>query len=175
MFPTLIVFSMPLKIGRDPGLSALSGAIDREWIAQALARTGKASIRKRKLPAEQVIWLVIALALYRHQSILEVVADLELSLPDEINPDIAKSALTQARQRLGRAPLAPLFAMSASCWDERHQAGKAWRGLARYAGDASTLRTSDSVENRAHFGGQAHCEGRVSSYPHLKLPPRCGS
>jgi hypothetical protein len=101
LFPTLIVFSMPLKIGRARELSALSGAIDPEWIAQALARTGKASIRKRKLPAEQVIWLVIALALYRHQSIAEVVAHLELSLPDEINRDIAKSALTQARQRLG--------------------------------------------------------------------------
>jgi hypothetical protein len=64
---------------------------------RALAVTGKASIRKRKLPAEQVVWLVIALALYRHQSIPEVVAHLDLVLPDEVNPDIAKSALTQAR------------------------------------------------------------------------------
>jgi len=94
---------------------------------------------------------VIALALYRHQSIPEVVAHLDLTLPDEVNPDIAKSALTQARQRLGRAPLAQLFAMSTSCWDERHQAGKTWRGLARYSVDGSTLRTSDSAENRAHF------------------------
>lgn len=59
--------------------------------------------------------------------------------------------------------------MSASCWDERHQAGKAWRGLARYAVDGSRLRTSDSVENRSHFGGQAHCEGLVSSYPQVRL------
>jgi hypothetical protein len=80
-----------------------------------------------------------------------------------------ESALTQARQRLGRAPLAQLFAMSASCWDERHQSGKAWRGLARYAVDGSTLRTSDSVENRSHFGGQAHSEGLVSSYPQVRL------
>jgi Insertion element 4 transposase N-terminal len=63
-----------------------------------------------------VIRLVIALALYRHQSIAEVAFHLDLSLPDEINPDIAKSAPTQARQRLGRARLAQLFAMSASCW-----------------------------------------------------------
>jgi hypothetical protein len=156
-------------LARDPELSGLSRSIDPEWIAQALARTGKASIRKRKLPAEQVIWLVIALALYRHQSIPEVVAHLELSLPDELNPDIAKSALTQARQRLGREPLAQLFGMSATCWDERHQAGKAWRGLARYAVDGSTLRTSDSAQNREHFGGQAHSEGLVSSYPQVRL------
>lgn len=160
---------MTRTIGRYPELSSLSRSLDVEWIAQALAITGKASVRKRKLPAEQVVWLVIALALYRHQSIAEVAAHLDLALPNAVNPDIAKSALTQARQRLGRAPLARLFAMSASCWDERHQPGKAWRGLARYAMDGSTLRASDSAENRAHFGGQAHSEGLVSSYPQVRL------
>ena len=160
---------MPLKIGRDPELCALSRSIEPEWIAQALARTGKASIRKRKLPAEQVMWLVIALALYRHQSIPEVAAHLDLSLPDEVNPDIAKSALTQARQRLGREPLAQLFGMSAACWDERHQTGRSWRGLARYAIDGSTLRASDSVENRTHFGAQAYPDGLVASYPQVRL------
>jgi hypothetical protein len=150
-------------------LSALSRAVDPEWIARALASTGKASIRRRKRPAEQVIWRVIGLALYRHQSIPEVVAHLDLMLPDEVNPDIAKSALTQARQRLGQEPLAQLFAMSASSWDERHQSGQAWRGLARYAVDGSTLRMSDSVENRAHFGAQLYPNDRVASYPQLRL------
>ena len=160
---------MARTIGRYPELSALSRSIDVEWIAQVLASTGKASVRKRKLPAEQVIWLVIALALYRHQSMAEVAAHLDLALPDEVNPEIAKSALTQARQRLGRSALAQLFAMSASCWDERHQSGKGWRGLARYAVDGSTLRTSDSAENREHFGAQAYPDGLVSSYPQVRL------
>lgn len=157
------------RIGHHADLSALSHSIDADWIARALAVTGKASIRRRKLPAEQVIWLVIALALYRHQSIPEVVAHLDLVLPDEVNPDIAKSALTQARQRLGPAPLAQLFAMSSAFWDARHQDGRAWRGLARYAVDGSTLRTSDSEENRAHFGAQAYASGVVASYPQLRL------
>ncbi|MER9339086.1 IS4 family transposase [Mesorhizobium sp. M0293] len=160
---------MSRSIGHSVDLSAVSRAIDPAWIARALAVTGKASIRKRKLPAEQVIWLVIALALFRHQSIPEVVAHLDLVLPDEVNPDIAKSALTQARQRLGRAPLAQLFAMSSACWDERHQVGRSWRGLARYAMDGSTLRTSDSAENREHFGAQAYPDGVVASYPQVRL------
>lgn len=157
------------RLGRFADLSALSHSIDPAWIAGALAKTGKASIRKRKLPAEQVVWLVIALALYRHQSIPDVVAHLDLVLPDTVNPDIAKSALTQARQRLGQAPLAQLFAMSACCWDERHQSGQRWRGLSRYAVDGSTLRTSDSEENRSHFGAQAYASGVVASYPQLRL------
>ena len=160
---------MSSRIGHHADLSALSRSLDAEWISRALATTGKASIRRRKLPAEQVVWLVIALALYRHQSIPEVAAHLDLVLPDEVNPDIAKSALTQARQRLGQAPLAQLFAISAACWDERHQGGRSWQGLARYAVDGSTLRTSDSEENRAHFGAQIYASGTVASYPQLRL------
>ena len=35
-------------------------------------RTDATSIRHRRLPAEQVVWLMVALALHRHQSIGEV-------------------------------------------------------------------------------------------------------
>lgn len=148
---------------------ALSRNIDPQWITQALAATGTASVRKRKLPAQQVIWLVIALAMYRHQSIAQVVADLDLALPNEINPDIAKSALTQARQRLGQEPLSLLFGMSAAAWDQRHQQGRSWRGLARYAVDGSTLKTPDTQSNREHFGAQEYASGAVASYPQLRL------
>ncbi|MBN9694822.1 MAG: transposase domain-containing protein [Zoogloea sp.] len=33
------------------------------WIKQALEATGTASVRRRRLPAEQLGWLVIALVL----------------------------------------------------------------------------------------------------------------
>lgn len=152
-----------------PDFSALSRHLDPQWIAQALAATGKASVRRRKLPAEQVVWLLIALAMYRHQSIAQVVVELDLVLPDEVNPDIATSAITQARQRLGQEPLAQLFALSAMAWDTRHQRGQSWRGLARYAIDGSTLRTSDTTGNREHFGAQEYASGVVASYPQLRM------
>ena len=95
----------------------------------------------------------------------QVVADLDLVLADEVNPEIAKSALTQARQRLGEEPLAQLFGLCAGAWDTRHQQGRSWRGLARYAIDGSTLRTPDSEDNRDHFGAQVYASGAVSSYP----------
>jgi len=157
------------KAHKHPDFTALSEQIDPEWITQALTATGKASVRRRKLPAEQVVWLVIALAMYRHQSIPEVVAQLGLILPDEVNPDIAKSALTQARQRLGEEPLAQLFGLSALAWDQPHRLCSSWRGLARYAIDGSTLRTSDSPDNRHHFGAQSYASGVVASYPQLRM------
>ena len=153
----------------EPDFATLSGHIDPQWISLALASTGKASVRKRKLPAEQVVWLVIALALYRHQSVAQVVADLDLVLPDEVNPYIANSALTQARQRLGDEPLEQLFVMCANAWDDRHQPGHSWRGLTCYAIDGSTLRTPDTQDNRAHFGAQEYATGVLSSYPQLRL------
>ncbi|MFL6719176.1 MAG: transposase domain-containing protein [Burkholderiaceae bacterium] len=84
-----------------------------------MAYTGKASIRKRRLPAEPVAWLVIALAWYRHQSISEVVDELDLALPDMKDSFVIKSAVAQARQRLGAEPLKALFAISARAWRSR--------------------------------------------------------
>lgn len=162
---------MTARPPKHPDVSALSDHIDADFIAHALAVTGKASVRRRKLPAEQVVWLIIALAMYRHQSIPHVVAHLNLTLPDEVNPEIAKSALTQARQRLGEEPLSVLFGMCAAAWDERHQhrPGRTWRGLGRYAIDGSTLRTSDSPVNRKTFGAQAYASGVVASYPQVRM------
>jgi hypothetical protein len=38
--------------------------IDPAWVAGALEATGTASVRKRRLPAEQVVWLVIGMAMF---------------------------------------------------------------------------------------------------------------
>ena len=160
------MFEQPLEIGN---FSALCKHIDPEWIRHALAITGKASMRRRKLPAEQLVWLVIALALFRKTSIAEVVVQLDLVLPDTINPGIANSAITQARQRMGQEPLAQLFGVCSSAWDCRHQIGRSWRGLSRYAIDGSTLRTADTAENREYFGAQRYASGVVASYPQLRL------
>lgn len=66
-----------------------------------MQRTDATSIRHHRLPAEQVVWLMVALALYRHKSISEVLDDLGLALPDAQAPFVSKSAAAQARQRLG--------------------------------------------------------------------------
>jgi hypothetical protein len=45
-----------------PGWERLGQHLPFEWAEEAVACTGAASIRKRCLPAEQVVWLVVALA-----------------------------------------------------------------------------------------------------------------
>jgi hypothetical protein len=52
-----------------PQLNRFASLLDPQWIDEALAATGTASIRHQRLPAEQVIWLVIGLTLFRNDPI----------------------------------------------------------------------------------------------------------
>jgi hypothetical protein len=151
-----------------PDWNRLGQHLPYEWIEQAVAYTGKASIRQRRLPAEQVVWLVVALALYRHQSISEVVDDLDLALPDLQAPFISKSAVAQARQRLGPEPLKALFELSARAWTEQDSKQYLFKGLSLFAMDGTTLKTTDTAEHREHFGAQVYPSNRVSSYPQVR-------
>lgn len=62
------------------GVAQLSTLIDPAWIEQALLATGKASIRRRMLPAEHAVWLVIGLALFRQMPLWQVVQEMALTL-----------------------------------------------------------------------------------------------
>ena len=150
------------------GLDRLAEHLPTAWIEEALAATGTASIRRRRLPAEQVVWLVIALALYRHQSMPEVLAALDLALPSATELPVSKSAVTQARQRLGAAALEWLFHQTAHAWCRQDAERHDWQGLSLWAMDGTTFRTPDSADNRAHFGAQAYASGKVASYPQVR-------
>jgi hypothetical protein len=141
--------------------------LDPEWIEEALAATGTATLRKRRLPAEQVVWLVIGMALYRDRPIHDLVARLDLVLPGG-DAMMAPSAVVEARARLGADPMEWLFERSARKWAHASARKHAWRGLALYGVDGSTLRVADSPDNRAHFGGSSGVRGE-SGYPLVRL------
>jgi len=144
-------------------------SLDPDWIDDALEATGTATIRKRRLPAEQVIWLVIGMCLFRDLSLKELVATLDLALPGSRGVRVAPSSIVQARQRLGDEPLRWLFERLASAWGHASARKHAWRGLALYGADGTTVRVPDSDENRAHFGGQDTRWGSTSGYPLVRM------
>lgn len=152
-----------------PDWGRLGEHLPFDWIEQALSHTGKASIRRRRLPAQQVVWLVIALALYRHRSVRQVLAELDLALPGVNDDCVTDSAATQARLRLGEEPLAWLFATSAKQWHLQDAMRYDFEGLELLAMDGTTLKLSDSPENREHFGAPTFAAGAVSSYPHARM------
>jgi hypothetical protein len=141
--------------------------ISPAWIAQVLEETGTATVRKRRLPAEQVVWLVIGMALFRKWPIHDLVGHLDLVLPGG-RPNVVPSTVAEARARIGADPVQKLFEFTAGKWGHDSARQQCWRGLSLYGLDGSTLRVADSDENREHFGFQTSQRGE-SGYPIVRL------
>jgi hypothetical protein len=150
-------------------LERLAQGLPQAWIEASLQASGVTTLRRRRLPAEQVIWLVIGMALMRGRSIDDIATKLEIARPSTTGRDVARSALVQARQRVGSAPLQWLFQKMAAWACDRSQS-QSWRGLSVLAMDGSRLCVPDSEPNAAHFG--KHRSGKhatESAYPMLRL------
>jgi hypothetical protein len=144
--------------------------IDPEWIEEALLSTGHATLRRRRLPNQRAVWLVIGMALMRDRPMRDVVRQLDLALPAGRSRELAPSSVSLARARLGVEPLEWLFGRTASEWAHASADQARWRGLAIYAADGTTARVPDSDENRSHFGGQKAGAGRgESGYPIVRM------
>jgi len=158
--------------GRAESFEVFGRAIDAQWVEQALAATGSATVRRRKLPAEQVLWVVIAMGLFRDRSIQEGVHHLDLVLPVGSGATrrgvVTSSAVVQARDRLGAAPLATLFEQTAARWAGASADAHRWRGLSVYGVDGSALRVPDTPENEGAFGRPGSSRG-TAAYPQLRL------
>src|SRR5690349_16280820 len=111
-------------------------SIDPALIEEALAATGSASVRRRRLPAEQVIWLVIGMGLLRNRPIWEVVDRLHLAMD---GMSMAPSSIAEARTRLGDEPLEWLFNKTARKWAHESADRLRWQGLALYGLDGTAL------------------------------------
>lgn len=155
----------------DASFTLFAQTLDPRWIEAALQATGGASVRRRKLPAEYVVWLVIGMGLLRDRSIAEVVRHLHLVLPGVAPPagqHVTGGAIVQARDRLGDQPLAALFATTAAQWATASADEHRWRGLAIYGVDGSQLRVPDSPENDQTFGRPRGGRGRAG-YPQVRV------
>ena len=132
----------------------LKSQVDIEWVASSLAKSGVATVRKRKLPAEQVVWLAVGMALYRDRPISEVVNRLDLVLPDENGQKqgVSNRAIVAARNRVGAEPIENLFRTTAQQWALESAKRHLWQGLMVLGADGTSMRVPDSAENRRTFG-----------------------
>jgi hypothetical protein len=152
------------------GLKMLGSEMDAGWVQDALESTGTCSIRRRKLPAEHVVWLVVGMALFRDRPILAVVNHLGLvcGADDEGRAQVVASAIPKARRRVGEAPLRALFQTTGRHWGHELAASCPWRGLSVYAMDGSCLSVQDTAENREAFAGPKGVK-QQAGYPKLRL------
>lgn len=82
-----------------PDLDGFRRHLDPAWIEQALEATGTATVRRRRLPSEQVIWVVLGMGLFRDRPMEDIVSKLDLALPGV--GTVARSSVSQARERVG--------------------------------------------------------------------------
>ena len=134
-------------------LDLFTHRIPDEWIIAAATLSDKATIRRRRLPADLVLWLVVGMAFFRNEPISEVARRLNICAEGLANDVLlADSALSQARQRLGKQPLEWLFKQCANVWGPERYPEDQWHGLQVFAVDGALFRTQDTPELRAHFG-----------------------
>ncbi len=165
-------------------LDTFSRSLDPAWIHQALNACHKASIRRRRLPAEQAVWLVLMMGLLRDLSIKDVCHHLDIVLqPDEGYQSLAPSVLTAARQRLGEAPLRYLFHACNEGWLSAILGTDTFHGLHVLSVDGTLFRTPDSPDNAAAFGfidpvhgtfPQVRMVGLMATHSHMLLDAAFG-
>lgn len=144
----------------------LAGHLDAEWLGAALKAAEFVDVRRRRLPAEQVMVLVLAMALFRDRSIHAVMSHLNLGLGDTDAP--VPSASVQARYRVGVEPLRQLFCISAQHWQERAPRS-GYAGMRVVAIDGTHMRIPDSDANDAYFGRPGARAKGVGGYPQVRI------
>lgn len=151
-------------------LDVLTDHIPLEWIEAAATLADKAMIRRRRLPSDMVLWLVVGMAFFRGEPIVEVARRLNICAEGLANEVLlAKSGLSQARQRLGDEPVAWLFQQCASVWGQERYPLDDWNGLQVFAVDGALFRTQETEQLRAHFGSGNTSSDRQTPYPVLRL------
>lgn len=174
-------------------LGVVTTAVPVETVDAVLRDTGCATWRARQLAPRLMVYYVMALALYAHLSYDAVLRELVEGLrwlrrdaqqPDGHPPDAqhrdapcrdgdpirlaGKSAITQARQRLGTGPLRLLFERVARPLARAHTPAAWYRDLRLVSVDGTTLNAPDAPEVARRFGRPAAGRG-VSAFPQVRL------
>lgn len=144
----------------------LSEILDDDIIQQGFKQAGIATVRKRRLPLEAVLWSVIGMAMFRKESVWNIATKLDIMLPGK-SQLVAPSAMVQARQRLGEESVKQVFNVSAKAMYEQ-QDFETWSGLNLLAVDGVVWRTADSPENREAFSSGSNQHGETG-FPQLRM------
>jgi hypothetical protein len=154
-------------------LGVMAKAFPLTTIHSVLAKTNKASIRQRDLPAHVVIYYVIALALYMRSSDREVLRCLLEGIQWLRDPSVnlkvaGKSGISQARTRLGWEPLEQLHDQLIELIAVQNTQGAWYRQWRLVSLDGSTLDVADEQANEEAFGRPGASRGR-SAYPQIRF------
>ena len=160
-----------LRDSPKPILGEVFGSeLDAAWIAKALSGPTDTKLRKRKIARDAIVWLIIAMAIWRDSSIATVARHIGFALPGQGKPsDLADSSISKSRGRVSHQAMHTLFIDTAKHWySEVSECEVLFHGLRIFSCDGTTLSLVDTEENREEFGGPHNQHGNYG-YPKIRL------
>jgi len=149
-----------------PGhLGELTRQVPFEMVDAVLEQTCRVQRRVRVLPSRVVVCLLLAGCLFAEMGYVQVWRRLAAGLGGLPAAVPAASAMTQARRRLGPAPLRELFFLLRG----PAPGGARWRGLLVVAIDGTIMTVADSEANLAVYSRQRGGANGGAGYPTLRL------
>ena len=164
-----------MRVADHITLGVLTTQFPRELVEQVLFETERVSERERDLPAHVMVYFAIALALYPDVATREVLRCLVEGarwLGDPARPRIpTRSGISQARSRLGAAPLEALYRAVVAPVAVEGTPGAWYRGWRVMSLDGTTLDVSDTPENTCAFDrpGSSRGVNATGAFPQLRL------
>jgi hypothetical protein len=161
-----------IRVSDHISLGVVARTFPIEEVRRVLAETGKASERERDLPAHVMVYYAVALALHTTASTREVLRCLLEGLRwlwgAEAVRVAGKSGISQARTRLGEAPLRRLYERLVRPVATPATKGAWYREWRLVSLDGSCLDVADTAENGAAFGRPGAGRGE-SAFPQVRF------
>jgi len=154
-------------------LGVIAKTFPREKILECLAASGAHTKRRRALPNHVVVYYVIAMALFMRVSCKEVLRLLLEGVRwlSDTSPKVevtGKSGISQARSRVGDAPLARLCDELVEPIATRRTRGAWYRGWRLVSLDGSTMDVPDTRRNAEAFGRPKNGRGE-GAFPQIRF------
>ena len=154
-------------------LGVIAKYFPADKVNAVLQQTKRNSVRQRDLPAHVVVYYVIALALYMRSSYREVLRCLLEGVQWLMDPSArvrvaGKSGISQARRRLGAAPMKALYDSVVQPAATPQTEGAWYRQWLLVSLDGSTFDVADTADNEKEFGRPGASRG-ASAYPKIRF------
>ena len=143
-------------------------------VDEVIAAAGRKEQRHRSLPARTMAYFAVGMALHSEGSYEDVLGLLTdgLSWTESVSEPVrlpGKSAIFQARERLGFEPLKALFDRVARPLAHDDTPGSFLAGRRMVAIDGTTFDVADTAANDAFFGRPGVAKGERSAFPQARV------
>ena len=155
-------------------VGVLTRVFPPELVDEVISQAGRTEQRHRSLPARVMAYFSIGMALYSEGSYEDVLGQLTDGLSwasgwqQQYTPP-SKSAIFQARARLGFEPVAALFERVARPLGTDATPGVWLAGRRVVAVDGTCLDVADTAANAEHFGRPGVNKGEQAAFPQARV------